>query len=129
NPGRNEDEELKLLTITGNVVTFSWVTSLNVTRTDLAYSHIAPAGMAVYLSDVSRNVAIESAPVATDAMGRPVLRTYDRGHVMFMHNPNVDVEYAGFYGLGRTDKRNPLSNPLFDANDVLIPGSGLNPVG
>jgi len=48
---------------------------------------------------------------------------------MFMHNPDVDVEYAGFYGLGRTDKRNPLASPLFDANGALVSGSGKNTNG
>ena len=35
-----------------------------------------------------------------------------RGHVMFMHNDDVHVDAAGFYGLGRTDKRNPIDDPV-----------------
>src|SRR5581483_11226943 len=34
-----------------------------------------------------------------------------RGHIMFIHNGNVNVDAAGFYGLGRTDKRNPIDDP------------------
>ena len=29
---------------------------------------------------------------------------YERGHIMFMHNDDVDVRYAEFHELGRTDK-------------------------
>jgi len=35
---------------------------------------------------------------------------HDRGHVMFMHNPDVQVQNAEFAGLGRTDKNKPLDD-------------------
>src|SRR6185503_10991735 len=38
-----------------------------------------------------------------------------RGHVMLMHNPDAHIEGAGFYGLGRTDKRTLIDDP------VLVP--------
>jgi hypothetical protein len=120
NPDNKQDEELKLLSIQGKVVTFQRQDATGRAFNNLAFNHLAPEGMSVYVANMSRNVAIESASVA---------QTQFRGHVMFMHNPSVDVEYAGFYGLGRTDKRNGLANPLFDANGKLVPGSGLNPAG
>jgi len=39
---------------------------------------------------------------------------YERGHVMFKHSDNVDVRYAEFDELGRTDK----SDTSLDANEV-----------
>jgi hypothetical protein len=35
----------------------------------------------------------------------------ERGHIMFMHNPAVDVEYAELSGLGRTDKSERAVDP------------------
>lgn len=35
---------------------------------------------------------------------------YERAHVMFMHSDDVDVRYAAFHGLGRTDKSQPARN-------------------
>ena len=43
------------------------------------------------------------------------------------HTANVSVHYAGFYGLGRTDKSLMVDDPLFDANGLLVPGTGTNP--
>ncbi|HQR09332.1 MAG TPA: G8 domain-containing protein [Gemmatales bacterium] len=112
NPNGSEDEELAIASISGNTLTLS---------APLKYNHATPlAGTSAYVSNMSRNAVIES---QNPAMGQR------RGHVMFMHNPDVDVEYAGFYGLGRTDKRNPLASPLFDANGVLMPDSGKNTAG
>jgi len=39
---------------------------------------------------------------------------HQRGHVMFMHTNNVDINYAGFYHLGRTDKDVILDDTLSD---------------
>jgi hypothetical protein len=111
NPHAREDEELKILGISGNVVTVS----------PLAFNHVAPdPSYSIYVANVARNVVIESQNPYMNAR---------RGHVMFMHTPAVDIHFAGFYGLGRTDKRNPLHNPVLDANGKLEAGSGKNPVG
>ena len=66
----------------------------------LAYAHPVASG---YVSDVSRNATFESQNVVTVAR---------RGHVMFMHSDNVHVDAAGFYGLGRTDKRTSIDDPV-----------------
>jgi hypothetical protein len=112
NLDRNEDEELAIVAISGTTITIDH---------PLLFNHRTPEeGLSVYLANVSRNVVIESQnPFQTDR----------RGHVMFMHRPTVDVAYAGFYGLGRTDKRNPLHNVQLDAEGRLIPGTGRNQVG
>jgi hypothetical protein len=108
-----EDEELAITAIAGNVVTVDHA---------LRYSHRTPAGFGlhVYVADMNRNVVVMSQnPAQNDR----------RGHVMFMHNPNVQVHNVGFYGLGRTDKRNPLNDPVFDEDGHLIENTGLNARG
>jgi hypothetical protein len=56
-----------------------------------------------YVGNLSRNIMIRS----QDATGT-------RGHVLFSSHAIVDVEYAGFYGLGRT-RETALDNTTFDA--------------
>ncbi|KRQ94727.1 hypothetical protein CQ12_04135 [Bradyrhizobium jicamae] len=64
----------------------------------LTYDHDSPrADLKAYVADYTRNVVIET----QNADEVPVSQ---RGHVMFMHSPSVDVEYAEFFELGRTDK-------------------------
>ena len=64
------------------------------------------------MADVSRNVVFESQE--PNVVER-------RGHIMFMHDGDVQVEAAGFYGLGRTDKRRPIDDPVVVA-DTDNPG-------
>src|SRR5207248_3115093 len=61
-----------------------------------------------------------------------------RGHIMFMHNPDVQVANVGFYGLGRTDKRRPIDDPVLVADtdnpgqmttDVLMSDPNPNLIG
>jgi hypothetical protein len=64
----------------------------------LDYDHDSPrADLKAYVADYTRNVVVET----QNADEVPVSQ---RGHVMFMHSPSVDVEYAEFHELGRTDK-------------------------
>jgi hypothetical protein len=64
----------------------------------LTYNHDTPTpDLKAYVADYTRNVVIET----QNADNVPVSQ---RGHIMFMHNPAVDVEYAELSGLGRTDK-------------------------
>jgi len=82
----------------------------------LKYDHPIISG---YVADVTRNAVFESQSVATIS---------ERGHVMFMHNDDVHVDGAGFYGLGRTDKRIPIDDtvttPVLDSSgqQVVING-------
>jgi hypothetical protein len=57
-----------------------------------------------YVGNLSRNVMIHSQS-----------NTGTRGHVLFTYHANVDVEYAGFYGLGRT-REAALDNTTFDSS-------------
>ena len=66
---------------------------------------------------MSRNTTFESENVSVVAR---------RGHVMFMHNDDVHVASAGFYGLGRTDKRRPIDDPV-NQPDPDNPGTVTSP--
>jgi hypothetical protein len=99
--GVNQDEQVAIQSITGNVVTF---TDPNATKyTGLKFDHTAPAGASIYVADVTRNAVFESENISVVAQ---------RGHLMFMHSDNVHIDAVGFYGLGRTDKRNPIDDPV-----------------
>lgn len=96
----DQDEEVKITAIVGNTIKIN---------TPLQYDHTMGSS---YVADVTRNVQFVSADPGVVA---------HRGHIMFMHNPDVQVEGAGFYGLGRTDKRRPIDDPVIK-NDVDNPG-------
>ncbi|MEO1127711.1 MAG: G8 domain-containing protein, partial [Cyanobacteria bacterium J06639_16] len=99
---RFRDEELTITEIDGKRVQF---TNNDVTEGDntvLRFDHTRPDiaekdQLKLYVANTSRNVVIES----EDGESTP---TQQRGHVMFMHNPDVQVHNAGFYNLGRSDK-------------------------
>ena len=76
-------------------------------------------GLQLHVANLTRNAIVESQSRELE----------QRGHVMFMHTREVDIDYAGFYGLGRTNKDVPLSDPLVDEQGKLIPGTGTNPRG
>ncbi len=116
-----QDEELKLVAINGNTITVDADDDVAGTQ-GLKFNHTPPEGfgLKVYIADMNRNVVIMSQNPAI---------TQRRGHVMFMHSNNVHVENVGFYGLGRTDKRNPINDPVFGEDGKLLATTGLNPRG
>ena len=116
-----QDEELKLIAINGNTVTVDANDDLTGTQ-GLKFNHLPPEGfgLKVYISDMNRNVVIMSQNPAI---------TQRRGHVMFMHSNKVHVENVGFYGLGRTDKRNPVNDPVLGDDGKVLATTGLNPRG
>jgi Bacterial Ig domain/G8 domain len=84
-----EDEELIITAINGNVITFD---------RPLAFDHDTPrADLKAYVANYTRNVRF----ITENADDLPV---YQRGHVMFMKSDEIDVRYAEFTDLGRTDK-------------------------
>lgn len=114
NHRNTQDEELEIVSINGNVVVID-ADSDEPGIQALEYNHLTPEGhdLSVYVANMNRNVVIMSENPAI---------TQRRGHVMFMHNQRVEVENVGFYGLGRTDKRNPANDAVLNDNDELIPG-------
>lgn len=75
----------------------------------LEHDHDAPR------DDLSTSVANYTRNITFSSEGGADAEIYDRGHVMFMHNDDVDVRYAAFHELGRTDK----SEPAQDADDII----------
>ena len=99
--GATSDEVRTIEAIDGRTVTLN---------TWLLLDHIPPK------SDLSVHVANSTRNVVFTSENPEVAR---RGHIMFMHNQNVDVNYASFEQLGRTDKNVPLNDIFFDfAEDV-----------
>ncbi|MCX7421806.1 MAG: hypothetical protein NT013_19965 [Planctomycetia bacterium] len=106
----NTDDQVKIAGINGNIITLS-------ASTPLKYTHVKNAS---YVADMNRSATFESETPGVVAK---------RGHVMFMHSDNVHVDAAGFYGLGRTDKRTVIDdvvnspdpdNPGQMTTDVLL---------
>jgi hypothetical protein len=111
--GQTQDEELTIQNITGAEVTVR----------PLEFDHSVPAtGLCAYVGNLSRNVRLESQNQNPSELNR-------HGHVMFMHSPRVKIHYAGFYDLGRTDKRIPVNDAKLDGQKKLVAGSGTNPRG
>lgn len=106
NPWMTEDEERTVVSVSadGKVITLD---------ASLSYDHtgrgndILGRSMHGYVGNYSRTVRIET----ENPTGLPA---NERGHVMFMHNPDVDVRYAEFHELGRTDKSIPLDDFLLE---------------
>lgn len=91
----SEDEVVTIAAIDGDKVTID---------RPLEFDHDTPrADLFAYVANMTRNVQFTS----EDGDATEV---HHRGHVMFMHNDEVDVRYASFVDLGRTDK----STPAFD---------------
>jgi hypothetical protein len=95
------------------------ITGQTVVVDPLRYSHYRPEGfgLSIQVANLTRNVAL-TAEFPQSAAVRP--------HLMFMHNPNVDLTSIGVYGFGRTDKSVPVNDPKV-VGGVLQPGTGLNP--
>jgi hypothetical protein len=105
-----QDEELSILGVSGT----------RIMVTPLQFDHTPPREeLQVHVAHITRNAVIRSESSQLDR----------RGHVMFMHTRLVDVAYAGFVGLGRTNKLVPVNDPVVDTNWELEPGTGLNARG
>lgn len=97
------------------------ISGTRVTIDALQYGHAPPAGydLDMYVANMTRNVEIIGSDLDAEPLRRP--------HLMFMHSPDVQLVYAGVYGLGRTNKMEPV-NPSVVVNGVLQPGTGGNPL-
>jgi hypothetical protein len=80
-------------------------------NTNLAYSHTrVESGEQIHVANLTRNVVIQS---ETDVIA-------NRGHFMTCTN-NVVIRNASFYKLGRTDKREVVTDPLLTTNGYANP--------
>lgn len=90
----SQDEVLTIKSIVGKVVTF---------EEPLRYDHDTPAGdLKAYVANLSRSIVFESENADL----------HHRGHVMFMHNEDVQVANVAFLDLGRTDKSIQLDDRI-----------------
>ncbi len=105
----NQDEIKTISAISGSTITF------NSGLTNMRKVDFATWGVYPYLANTTRNIRYRSANTGDHSR---------KGHVMFMHNPDVDVRYAGFYDLGRTRKDIPVT----DSETASLP-TGDNPRG
>ncbi len=106
---RFQDEELTITKIEGNRVSFTNNDITSGDNTVLRFDHqlpdIAEKGeLELYVANTTRNVSFETENADS-------VSTQQRAHVMFMHNPDVVVENAGFYNLGRSDKSKIVDDP------------------
>jgi hypothetical protein len=102
-------EERTILAINGSTVTVE----------ALRLNHVAPQdfGGFIHVANLSRNIEIMAEDDSVVAQ---------RPHMMFMHNANVNLNNIGVYGFGRTDKSQPINDPVV-VNGVLQAGTGMNP--
>jgi hypothetical protein len=95
----HEDEERTVASVDGTTVTFD---------TPLDYDHAPPkAGLDAYALNLSRNVVFASEN--TDE--------HRRGHVMIM-STGSEVRWVRFDELGRTNKDEPITDPVRNADEV-----------
>ncbi|MEL6572221.1 MAG: G8 domain-containing protein [Pseudomonadota bacterium] len=87
---RGHTSETRTITeIDGNTIHFA---------EPLEYDHVTPRDyFKTSVANYSRSISFRSEDGADSEV-------YERGHIMFMGSDNVDVRFAGFYDLGRTDK-------------------------
>lgn len=106
----NLHEELEIASVEGNIV--------HLTRR-LRFDHVpANERMSLHVANLTRNAKIESENSQTR-----------RGHLMFMHNRDVSVNYLGIQNLGRTNKRIPLNDSRLNRKHELREGTGENQRG
>ncbi|MDJ1008355.1 MAG: cadherin-like domain-containing protein [Paracoccaceae bacterium] len=103
-----QDEVLEITAIDGDEIRFINRSNDAVDgQTTLAYDHARPEGHEertdIYVANMDRNVTFRS----EDGVDTEIEQ---RGHVMFMHNDDVEVHNAGFEGLGRTDKNEQIDD-------------------
>jgi hypothetical protein len=83
----------------------------------LFLDHHAPrAELNVHVANLTRNIVI-----ASEYSGEEIGR---RGHVMFMHNLNVDIRFVRFHRLGRTDKRVQVDDWFFPTLEADVYEAG-----
>ncbi|MCG8412952.1 MAG: G8 domain-containing protein [Pseudomonadales bacterium] len=94
------DEVVTIASIDGNNISLA---------SPLSKAHQAPTAasdLAVHVANLTRNIKISSE--------NPSVSAKTRGHLMFMHNLDVDLRYVEISDLGRTDKSIPVDDYLWD---------------
>jgi len=116
NPWVTEDEVRTVASVSGDGKTITLDSALAHARIGKG-NDILGRPMHGYVANFTRNVVIET----ENPSGLPANQ---RGHVMFMHNPDVDVRYVEFRELGRTDKSFKLDDFQLSGNNRVYDGNG-----
>ena len=95
-----QQEEFTIKNINGKTITLDHPTKNNRT---VKSSNPAFAGLYPYVANYSRNIIIES---------ENKTNVHRRGHIMFMHQQEVDMKYVQLEELGRTNKAIELEKPV-----------------
>lgn len=131
----DEVREITAINATTNVVTLN---------AELTKNHHTPEHtrdgleLKVHVANTTRNAIIQTAAEHRAATGSVTVPTGDtaanrtgrvfknRGHIMFMHSNNVNINNAGFYHLGRTNKMIPVHDTTTNHHGHIAQ-IGLNP--
>jgi hypothetical protein len=115
-PSGTQSEVRKIVSIDSDVI-----------RLDKAlnYDHLTPettisdANMKVHIANLTRNIIIKTDPDVLAGKGdkNDPNNVEHRGHVLFMHNNNVNINYILFKDLGRTNKKYPLDETKFESDE------------
>ena len=102
----------------------------------LAYNHIIPdttiedVEMHIHVANLTRNILIQTDPKVLAGNGdkNDPKNVEHRGHVLFMHNNNVNINNIEFLDLGRTNKKYKLDETTFtsEAADAKATHIGTN---
>ncbi|MEM9775743.1 MAG: G8 domain-containing protein, partial [Chloroflexota bacterium] len=107
--GKTSDEVRTITAINGATILLDKPLSLD---------HVPPkADLNLWIANSSRNVIFESEN----------LEVRHRGHMMFMHQLDVQIHNARFYGLGRTDKTIELDDFEYELLDTAA-NDGPSPI-
>ncbi len=139
-PSGTESEERTIADIDGDTITLDKA---------LKYDHLTPDRtiqddrIQVHLANITRNIIIETDPELLNDSKKDkidsiekrrkenpknILKDNDpyhiehRGHILFMHNNNVNLNYVDFKGLGRTYKKYPLDETKFEGDRATYIG-------
>jgi hypothetical protein len=115
--GKRGDEVREITAVSSDGRTFSWAQPL-------LRGHTPPTGYdgPLPVGNLSRNITFESEYQGRDDLTR-------RGHVMFMHSLDVQIDSVAFRELGRTDTKRHLTVPAIDGKGKPIAGTADNTVG
>ena len=106
-----ETEERVITSISG--ATIGWSGGLTYARP------VGVLGQKIQCGNLTRNIKFQTEGGATSEV-------WHRGHIMFMHNPDVRVHYAQADWVGRTRKNTYKNDPAYiEAKDAFEFGAGL----
>ncbi len=119
-----EDEARLITALGGNVISFN---------KPLAYDHVTPRhtkeglDLKIHVINLTRNAIITTQEEGDYRYRMNGPEPKSRGHVMFMHTNDVNIHYAGFYELGRTNKLQTMINLAKDEQGNITEYA-LNPI-